>query len=645
MNKRKIAAMIATSTFAINAISSHNVLADTIKDKDNVTSNSNNEKHQMKSSTPTLNGIKVNKQLIDINYSKGVTIVPRYIVIHDTDNRRVGANAMANRNYFANHEEAKASAHYTVDQNNIIQCLEDTWRGWHVGDGNNPLISNSNTIGIELCVNADNNFDKTLENGIALTKYLMQKYNIPAERVVRHYDVSGKICPKMMIQDRPELWTYFKQVISGQSTSSGGVVSGQHPTHTGKVVNVSSTLNIRASAKGDSEVVGSLKKDSIVNIYGEENGWYKIAYSNYGETKFGYVSKNYIMIISTSENSNNNSSNNGGQSNSSSSGKKGQVINVSTSLNVRNSASSHGTVIAYLKNGQEVTINYEENGWYNVSFAGNKTGFVSKSYIQIINDSSNNTSSGSGNSSSGSNTNTSNSKKGHVVDVSTSLNVRSSASSSASIIGHLKNGQQVTIIGEQSGWYKITFDGNKTGYVSKSYIKLDDSASNSNASNNNGSNSSTGNNSSSSSNRKGKVVDVSTNLNVRKGPGTNYAVIAYIRNNTEVEILGEQGSWYKIKLHDGKEGYAAKQYISIQSSSSSSSSNNNNKVSKGKVVNVSTNLNMRQGPGTNHSVVAYLLPGAEVTIKNNCNGWYFVEANISGKIKTGYVKSEYIKLI
>ena len=40
--------------------------------------------------------------------------------------------------------------------------------------------------------------DATLNNAIKLAKILMRKYNIPIERVVRHYDISGKVCPGVL---------------------------------------------------------------------------------------------------------------------------------------------------------------------------------------------------------------------------------------------------------------------------------------------------------------------------------------------------------------------------------------------------------------------------------------------------------------
>ncbi|MGL5149637.1 MAG: peptidoglycan recognition protein family protein [Clostridium sp.] len=158
--------------------------------------------------------LKINKQLININYSKGVTILPKYIVIHDTDNKRRGSNAMANRNYFANHENAKASAHYIVDDNNIIQSLEDTWRGWHVGDNNNySAITNSNSIGIEICVNEDGDFEKAMSNAIDLARHLLDKHGLGVDALFMHNHASGKYCSRRLLDTGR--WQEFKHRISG----------------------------------------------------------------------------------------------------------------------------------------------------------------------------------------------------------------------------------------------------------------------------------------------------------------------------------------------------------------------------------------------------------------------------------------------
>ena len=282
MKKRKLAYLILTGSLVFNIFNYNELVLASEKNTYNKTSNT--------IKTPIINGIKINKQLINENYSKGVNITPKYIVIHDTDNRQAGANAIANRNYFANDSNAKASAHYIVYDKNIIQALEDNWKGWHIGDGNNKNINNSTAIGIELCVNRGNDFDKTLENGINLTKYLMNKHNIQPENVVMHRNASGKICSRMMIEDRPGLWKYFKNRISGVNINLSKEVKK------GTVYGIDTNLRVRVKPQKNSNILGYLLPGEEVRVITEVNGWYKVEYNSNTGIKTGYVSKKYIIV-------------------------------------------------------------------------------------------------------------------------------------------------------------------------------------------------------------------------------------------------------------------------------------------------------------------------------------------------------------
>ena len=62
-----------------------------------------------------------------------------------------------------------------------------------------------------MCINSDGDFNKTYSNTLKLTKYLMKKYNIPLENVVRHYDASRKICPNIWKENNWEKWNRFKE--------------------------------------------------------------------------------------------------------------------------------------------------------------------------------------------------------------------------------------------------------------------------------------------------------------------------------------------------------------------------------------------------------------------------------------------------
>ena len=141
--------------------------------------------------------IKINEKLVKYNFSKRTEGKIKYISIHDTGNKRRGADAEAHFNFF-NGGDRGASAHYFVDDKQILRIIKDEHKSWHCGDGRGLNgITNDNSIGIEMCINSDGDFNKTYLHTLKLTKYLMKKYNIPLENVVRHYDASRKICPNI----------------------------------------------------------------------------------------------------------------------------------------------------------------------------------------------------------------------------------------------------------------------------------------------------------------------------------------------------------------------------------------------------------------------------------------------------------------
>lgn len=138
----------------------------------------------------------------------------QYIVVHDTGNQSYGAGAEAHKNYFMT-TTRKASADFLIEEdvviklNNYYKCFT-----WHCGDGKGRYgITNSNSIGIEMCVNAGSNRQKTINTTIKLVFDLMEELNIPIDRVVRHYDASRKICPASMRNENWELWRRFKAAL------------------------------------------------------------------------------------------------------------------------------------------------------------------------------------------------------------------------------------------------------------------------------------------------------------------------------------------------------------------------------------------------------------------------------------------------
>lgn len=118
----------------------------------------------------------------------------KYITIHQTGNTKKGANALNHARYINN--GSKATWHYTVDSERIVQHFEDTVQCFHAGDGSGT--GNKHSIGIEMCVNSDGDYIKAIENMIELIKHLMTKHNIPISNVVQHNRWSGKDCPQQI---------------------------------------------------------------------------------------------------------------------------------------------------------------------------------------------------------------------------------------------------------------------------------------------------------------------------------------------------------------------------------------------------------------------------------------------------------------
>lgn len=130
----------------------------------------------------------------------------KYIVIHYTGSE---GTAAGNVNYFNNGNRG-ASAHYFVDRSGEIReyCDPLMYYAWHCGgsleSSHHPLhgiCTNSNSVGVEICTHYNGSAweftTAAVSAAIVLTKYLMTKFGVSADHVCRHYDVTGKACPRV----------------------------------------------------------------------------------------------------------------------------------------------------------------------------------------------------------------------------------------------------------------------------------------------------------------------------------------------------------------------------------------------------------------------------------------------------------------
>lgn len=161
--------------------------------------------------------MNINKEFVsEVNSSAGNT--QKFIIIHETDNWSNGAGARTHAKAQCNGNFSNMSVHYYAGSDGVYKAAEHDRKCWGAGrdysGGTANVIEagNSNSIHIEICVNADGNYNVARQNAVELVKHLMKTTGIPADRVIRHYDAKGKYCPRNMM-DNPALWEDFKAQI------------------------------------------------------------------------------------------------------------------------------------------------------------------------------------------------------------------------------------------------------------------------------------------------------------------------------------------------------------------------------------------------------------------------------------------------
>ena len=187
----------------------------------------------------------IQKKLIGYNYSKRSSKA-QFIVIHDVGT--TGSTAQNNRDYFAGGNR-QASADFFIDSNNIIQIIDyHTNYSWAIGDGAGRYgKTNANSLSIEMCLESNGQpTEKTIQNTLDLTKYLMKELNIGIGNVIRHYDCSHKCCPGSFSANNWSKWNTFKAKLGTTATIA-----------TVKVAETNSPFRVRLSWDDEKSQIGA----------------------------------------------------------------------------------------------------------------------------------------------------------------------------------------------------------------------------------------------------------------------------------------------------------------------------------------------------------------------------------------------------
>lgn len=354
------------------------------------------------------------------------------LVIHWVGN--AGSSAMGNRNYFERlkyqkadeslkYQEKYASSQFIIGLNGeIIACMPEDEVAHHAGNYN----MNLNSIGIENChPDWGGKFNnQTYTSLIKLLAHLCKKYGLNQNDIIRHYDVTGKVCPKYYVEHQDA----FEQLKADVANKLGN-------NYTKQVVNVPpitsnsydtyrvcyNGTNIRRGASLNSAVAYQKNSDDIIYVVGSDNGFYKLSDGNY--IRMGYAYK-----VST-----------GVQT-----GSNYRVLYNGT--NIRTAPTLKASV-AYQKNsGNIVTVVGTSGDFYKLS-DGN---YLRIGYAEAINR----------------NDNISNTTKYRVN--AEYPNIRARANLNSKVVRLAKKGEIINVIGSENGFLKLS-DGTylKEGFADK----------------------------------------------------------------------------------------------------------------------------------------------------------------------------------
>ena len=203
--------------------------------------------------------------------------VKKWLVVHFTAND--GDNSTNNGKYFKNNV-VKASAHYFVDDDTIVQSVEEEYVAYAVGGKKlkgtkgakyHGVCTNYNSMSMELCDTVkDGKYNvsaKTRSNAVELAKDIVKRHNIDKDHVIRHYDVTGKMCPKYYVEDE-SAWLDFKDDIFATKKIT---TSKSTNTNASVVKSLQKALNSAYKLKLDVDGKLGPKTKTALNTYAIKN--------------------------------------------------------------------------------------------------------------------------------------------------------------------------------------------------------------------------------------------------------------------------------------------------------------------------------------------------------------------------------------
>lgn len=303
------------------------------------------------------------------------------------------------------------------------------------------------------------------------------------------------------------------------------------------------------------------------------------------------------------------------------------------SLNVRSGPGTSYDSVGLLEKGDRVEVVATVGDWLKIA-QGSLSGYVSKKYIDIIEPEATIVAPTPVPTPTPSAPEVESTQYAvvHLGSSSSRLNVRQGPGTSYKSVGTLSNNERVQVMGVVGDWLLVT-TGSLTGYASREFLAMDSDAA---------SPTPTPTPNAAVQNTYATIVmnSATSKLNVRSGPGDGYDVVAKLPYGTRVQVLGEDGEWYRLRSN-ATVGYARKEYVVMDAVVEEEK--DNQQVIGYAVVQMGSSgarLNVRSGPGTGYRVLGTVTHGERLSVLNVSGGWMAIA--FDGQ--TGYVSDAYARM-
>ena len=423
----------------------------------------------------------------------------------------------------------------------------------------------------------------------------------------------------------------FAQYLKLNSSSSATATPAptQAPSGSEQSAKTTEYVNFRSGPGTNYSSKGVIALGTTVTVTDTSNSeWYAVRLSN-GST--GYIFAQYLKL---------NSSSSATATPAPTQAPSGSEQSAKTTeyVNFRSGPGTNYSSKGVIASGTTVTVTDRSNSqWYAVRLANGSTGYIFAQYLKVT-----------GTSSATPTPTQAPSNDGTVqAKLTADVNLRRGAGTNYGVIKVIGTGTTVTVTdASNSQWYKVKLSDGTEGYLFSEYLKVTSGSIDS------AKPSATPTPTPAPSN--GTVqAKTTSDLNVRKGPGTSYGIIKVIDMNVNVTVTeATNSSWYKVKLSDGTEGYLAAQYLKITSGDINSvkpgnsgddntnNGNNSNAPATDEYVRVTVGLNLRSEPNTSCKVLTVLSTGTVLNVLDRkTSGWVHVRTTGGAE---GYVSAEYV---